>query len=86
MIPKAESLHTEFKPSFSDEAIISLLAFSNSKGGVVYIGISDNAEVKGVNVGKETLQNWINEVKIKTTPQLIPDAELIIIEDKKLLK
>ncbi|NGM63447.1 ATP-binding protein [Sphingobacterium sp. SGG-5] len=45
---QGEDKAAEFKASFSDEVIISLGAFSNTKGGTVYIGISDNGEVKGV--------------------------------------
>ena len=86
MIPTTEGINTEFKTSFNDDVIISLVAFSNTKGGSVYIGVTDKPEVKGVYLGKETLQNWINEVKNKTAPQLIPDAELLIIEDKTIVK
>lgn len=74
MIPTAENSNTEFKTSFSDEVIITLVAFSNAKGGSVYIGVTDKAEVKGVDIGKETIQNWVNEIKIKTAPQIIPDV------------
>ena len=65
MIPKTENSQTEFKTSFNDEVIITLVAFSNAKGGSVYIGVTDKAEVKGVDIGKETIQNWVNEVKTK---------------------
>ena len=65
MIPKTENSQTEFKTSFNDEIIITLVAFSNAKGGSVYIGVTDKAEVKGVDIGKETIQNWVNEVKTK---------------------
>jgi len=54
MLPKTESERIEFKTSFNDDVIISLVAFSNTKGGVVYIGISDNGEVKGIQLGKVT--------------------------------
>lgn len=38
LIPKQESDRVEFKASFSDGVIISLIAFSNTKEGAVYIG------------------------------------------------
>jgi len=57
MIPTAENSNTEFKTSFSDEVIITLVAFSNAKGGSVYIGVTDKAEVKGVDIGKETIRS-----------------------------
>jgi len=48
MIPKTENSQTEFKTSFNDEVIISLVAFSNAGGGAVYLGVEDNGNIKGV--------------------------------------
>ena len=75
LLPTSEGLHVEFKTSFNEDVIETLVAFANAKGGTVYIGIADNGDVKGINIGKETVQNWINEVKNKTTSQIIPDFE-----------
>ena len=76
-IPSIESERVEFKSSFQDEVITTLVAFANAKGGSVYVGVGDKGDIKGVSLGKETVQNWINEIKIKTQPSLIPDAEVI---------
>jgi predicted HTH transcriptional regulator len=82
ILQTGEGLHSEFKTSFKEDVIETLVAFSNAKGGVVYVGISDNADISGVNLGKETIQNWINEVKNKTTPQIIPDSEIHTVNSK----
>ena len=84
-LPTIESEHVEFKVSFSDEVIITLVAFSNSKGGTVYIGITDLGQVKGFRLGKETIAQWINEIKNKTVPILIPDIEEITFEGKTVV-
>ena len=81
-LPTSESGKVEFKTSFNEDVIESLVAFSNVKGGTVFIGVGDDGKVKGIQIGKETLQNWINEVKNKTTPQIIPDVEVLTIESK----
>ena len=83
-LPKKESITVEFKSIFNEEAIESLVAFSNAKGGTVYIGVSDSGKTQGVTIGKETIPNWINEIKLKTTPQIIADAEVITV-DKKIV-
>ena len=44
---KKKGLTVEFKSSFTDAVVESLVAFSNAKGGTVYIGISDNGSEKG---------------------------------------
>jgi len=46
---------------------IAEVAFSNAKGGKVYIGVSDKGKVQGITIGKESAQNWINEVKGKNS-------------------
>jgi ATP-dependent DNA helicase RecG len=55
IIQAGEGLHSEFKTSFKEDAIETLVAFSNAKGGAVYIGISDKGYISGVIIGKETL-------------------------------
>ena len=77
MIPKQEDKHTEFKSSFSEKVIIGLVAFANAKGGTVYIGVDDDGSIVGARLGKETIAQWINEVKSKTEPSIIPDVEIM---------
>ncbi|TXH52946.1 MAG: AAA family ATPase [Bacteroidia bacterium] len=84
-LPNKESETVEFKTSFSDEVIISLVAFANSKGGTVYIGVSDKGEIKGIEVWKETVQNWIKEIKNKTASAIIPEIEITEVKNKSLI-
>jgi ATP-dependent DNA helicase RecG len=76
---------TELKSSFGDGVIEALTAFANTKGGSVYIGVNDKGNpIKGFTIGAETLQKWINEVKLKTQPGIIPDAEISTIDGIKV--
>lgn len=84
-IAQGESLRVEFKTTFNASSIESLVAFSNSKGGTVLIGISDAGLPIGVSISHETVQQWINEVKSKTAPELIPDAEVFEIDGKQVV-
>ena len=85
-IPTVESEHVEFKTSFNDERIATLVAFANGTGGDVYVGVTDKSLVQGVVLGKETIQNWINEVKNKTSPQLIAVAAIMQVDGKTVVK
>lgn len=85
LLPTSEGLHTEFKTSFNEDVIETLVAFSNSKGGTVYIGLVDNGRPKGIIIGKETIQNWINEIKNKTAPQIIPDFDIVEMNTKTVV-
>ena len=70
-----ESQTVEFKSSFGREAIETLVAFANAKGGNLYIGISNTSEVISVSISSESLQQWINQIKPVTSPSIIADAE-----------
>jgi len=75
LISKGESEIVEFKTNFNIETIETLVAFANSKGGSVFIGVNDKSKVVGVNANSENIQNWLNEIKNKTIPSIIPDVE-----------
>ncbi|TNF41447.1 MAG: winged helix-turn-helix transcriptional regulator [Bacteroidetes bacterium] len=81
-IESGESEKVEFKTSFTDAVIETLVAFSNCKGGSVLIGIDDHATIKGIQTGKETIAKWINEIKIKTSPSIVADITLQALEEK----
>jgi len=84
-LPKIESVTVEFKATFNEDVIETLVAFANTKGGTVYVGVPDKGKIQGIAIGKETVQNWINEVKTKTRPQIVPDVEALGINGKDIV-
>ena len=86
IISLGESETLEFKTAFSKEVIESLVAFANTKGGSVLIGVSNNKNIIGVNIGEESIQNWLNEIKTKTEPSIIPDFESYNVDDKIIIR
>jgi len=50
LILKGESNTLEFKKSFDKDAMESVCAFANAKGGQVLIGVADIGEITGVQV------------------------------------
>ena len=85
LIKDGENQHVEFKSNFNVDVLESLVAFANTEGGTVYIGISDKGKITGVNLNDESIQHWVNEIKSKTEPALLADANLIEIEGKKIV-
>lgn len=73
MIQQGESPTVEFKTTFDRETIETLVAFANTLGGTVLVGVADDGAVRGVTVGKETLNDWLGQVKSATSPSIIPD-------------
>ncbi|MCW3807458.1 RNA-binding domain-containing protein [Plebeiibacterium marinum] len=85
IIAQGENEAVEFKSSFNKAAIETIVAFSNTKGGLVIIGVSDNMEVTGVNTNNESIQNWLNEIKQKTEPSIIPNKIEVGVDSKELV-
>ncbi len=85
LIESGESDSLEFKTSFGRETMETLSAFANSKGGTVLIGVSDMGKIVGIQTTKESIQQWINQIKSSTSPSIIPDAESFIHEGKTII-
>ncbi len=60
----------EFNKGFNNNTIISVVAIANRNGGKVLIGVSGLGEAKGVQLNKETIKSWINEISQATEPKL----------------
>jgi ATP-dependent DNA helicase RecG len=85
LIKCGESETVEFKASFDKEILETSAAFANTKGGVILIGISDRDEIKGIQIGKETLRDWANQISQSTEPRIIPEIEIGTIDGKNVV-
>lgn len=85
IISQGESETVEFKQSFTKAVIETVVAFSNTRGGKVIIGVNNNGELKGISLSEETIQKWLNEIKQNTTPQIIPDVEVLKITNTSIV-
>lgn len=85
LINSGEAETLEFKSTFNTEVINTLVAFANTCGGKVVIGVNHKNEVKGVKVNEESVQNWLNEIKGKTAPPIIPNVNIIPFEDNAIV-
>jgi ATP-dependent DNA helicase RecG len=84
---RKENKHTEFKSSFNEAVIETMVAFANAKGGRVLVGVDDKGNpAKNFTIGKESVQKWINEIKTKTQPQIIPDWEVINYKGSEIVE
>jgi ATP-dependent DNA helicase RecG len=84
---KLESQTIEFKSSFNDEVIETLVAFANTKGGKVLVGIANNGlPSKNFAIKEESIQQWLNDIKNKTQPSIIPNAEVIKYKNSNVVE
>jgi len=84
LIKQEESEKLEFKENFDRETIETVGAFSNTRGGIILIGVSDKGVCKGINVGKNTIKKWLNEIFQATEPAVIPEIKIEKFKNKNI--
>jgi len=87
LIRGGESETVEFKKSTASlrEAIDTICAFANHKGGRLIFGVEDNGTITGQQVSDDTLKNIANSIKLNTEPKLYPGVEKIEIDEKSCI-
>jgi len=87
LISRGESETLEFKKSAADWKAISktAVAFSNSRGGKIIIGVSDSGKLSGVKIGKDTVENITNHISQNTDPKVHPRINIEKINEKKVI-
>ena len=85
LIDRGESETTEFKTSFAEwrDVVETISAFSNRSGGSIFIGVSDDCDIVGVDCGKSTIENLANQIKQNTDPVIYPSIRIEVIEGKR---
>ena len=80
-IPEKESLRIEFKSDqkrVSDEAIIdSVVAFANTEGGDLYLGVEDNGTITGIHPSHRDITRLAAFIANKTIPPQSVRTELL---------
>lgn len=77
IIKLGESETQEFKPAFNTDVIETAVAFANTRGGRILIGVSDTGQPLKQIFGKEVLRDYVNRIATATEPTIIPDAQRI---------
>ena len=67
-----ENFDREFKEIYVSDIKKSVLAFANTEGGVLYIGVNDNGEVVGVDNADAVMQQLANSLKDSVAPDAMP--------------
>lgn len=87
LIGSTESTTVEWKQSLSesDEIIETAAGFANAEGGRIFIGVSPDGKVLGVQIGKGTIEKLVNHIAQNTDPKLHPKVFVKKIEGKELI-
>ena len=85
LLQNGETESVEFKASFSKAVVVSLSAFANTAGGKVVVGVDGTGKPIGLQVGPESEQRYINEIKTATYPQIIPHVTAYELDGRAVL-
>lgn len=83
-----ESETIEFKEIYTSGIRKEIVAFANTKGGIIYIGVSDSGEIVGINNADFVMQQLSNTLRDSIRPDIsmFTNIELLQEKDKTLLK
>ena len=60
---KRESTTTEFKREYTADISKTVIAFANTDGGEIYIGVADDGTVVGVEDADEIMLRTMNSIR-----------------------
>ncbi|MCP4680589.1 MAG: hypothetical protein GY854_34925 [Deltaproteobacteria bacterium] len=83
--PEGKSLEFKRDTSSLKPILKTLVAFANTAGGTLVIGLEDSGELRGVSNAKMEEERIANAVAESIAPALFPDIEIATIEDVDLL-
>lgn len=89
MFKYKESETLELKSKFNDDVITKeIVAFLNNRGGVIYVGVADDGEIKGVEKIDESLRRLsdIVSTKIEPLPTELVRSNIIMEESKSIIE
>ncbi len=83
----SETQFIEYKLSFTDAVIESIVAFVNANGGKILVGVDDTGNPsKQFTIEKESISKWITDIKLKTQPSVIFDIEEIVYKGQTIIE
>ncbi len=87
LVSQGEGQYLEFKrkASFPDKIVREMIAFANTDGGVLLVGVDDDKSIPGVKFPEEESLVVRQELEKHCRPALIPEEEIIAISEKKFV-
>lgn len=82
-----EGLNVEYKRNYVDDIRKTVIAFANTNGGKLYIGIEDNGDIVGVNDSDAIMLKLTNAIRdsIKPDITLFTTCETEVMKEKSVI-
>jgi ATP-dependent DNA helicase RecG len=82
-----EKENVEFKSSLELDAIMKAISsFSNKRGGTILVGVSNNRDIVGISIGRNTLEKLASDIRRETDPQVFPYINDLDVDGKKIIE
>ena len=83
-----ENTNTELKEIYVNDINKEVVAFANSDGGTLYIGVADNGNVVGLENVDSVMIQAANSLKDGIKPDVMPFVRItdVVIENKRIVK
>lgn len=87
LIKQGESETLEFKKTTSEwkEIIKTVSAFSNTKDGIILVGVNNNGIVQYIKIGKDTIENLTNKIIQNTDLKILPKIKVQNINNSNII-
>lgn len=85
LLRKRESETLEFKERFNTDVIETAVAFANTRGGYIVIGVNNDGKPAKQQHGDEALRDYITRIVNATEPIIIPSAERYTIDKSDII-
>jgi Predicted transcriptional regulator containing an HTH domain and an uncharacterized domain shared with the mammalian protein Schlafen len=87
IVGSGESEIVEYKASLAEwrDVVETISAFSNRSGGRLLIGVTDDCNVIGVDIGRNTIERLANQIKQNTDPVIYSSIRVEEIDGKQVI-
>src|SRR5579871_924607 len=87
LIRLKESQTLEFKRDSSslDSILKSVIAFANTVGGILLIGVEDDGSIVGISDSSKVQEQLANSIAHRIKPQIIPDINVVEVKNKSVI-
>lgn len=84
-LPESKTLEFKRDTSSLDNILKCVIAFSNTAGGIILIGVDDDGTIIGIDNPARTQEQLTNAVAHRIKPQILPDFHVIEVNEKSVL-
>lgn len=87
LVARGEGQHLEFKrkAAFPDKIVRELVAFANTHGGVLLVGVDDDMTIPGVKYPEEELLVIQKELASSCRPVLLVETQVLRVSEKRFV-